>query len=206
MKKKASTPRYIKIALDIAYSIINDDLKVGTKVSGRSTLASKYNVSPETIRRAIALLRDMDVVEVSEKSGIYILSLEQAYFFVDKFNIQNNVFKLKRDTEELLTQKRDLEDKIIDNVNSIIEYSSQLKNVGLICTMELKIPKSSNIINKTIGNSHFWQETGATILGIRRNNHLVISPGPNFIFSENDVILFVGLENVFENVKHFIGE
>ena len=37
------------------------------KLSGRSTLASLYNVSPETIRRSIALLKDMDVVEVAEK-------------------------------------------------------------------------------------------------------------------------------------------
>ncbi|WDV44991.1 TrkA C-terminal domain-containing protein [Clostridiaceae bacterium M8S5] len=205
MKKKVSMPRYIKIALDIAYSIINGDLKIGTKVSGRSTLASKYNVSPETIRRAIALLRDMNVVEVSEKSGINILSVEQAHSFVNYFNVKNDVLRLKHDTEKLLNDKKDLENQILDNINSIIEYSSQFKNIGLIYTMELTIPKSSKIVHETISSSAFWQNTGATILGIKRDKQLIISPGPHFTFLEEDIILFVGQDGVFDKVKDFIG-
>ena len=54
--RKDSNPVYKNIALDIANKIINGEFKVGEKISGRSTLAGVYNVSPETIRRAIALL------------------------------------------------------------------------------------------------------------------------------------------------------
>ncbi len=32
-------------------------------------MASEYHVSPETIRRAMALLRDMEVVEIYHGSG-----------------------------------------------------------------------------------------------------------------------------------------
>ncbi len=68
------TPKYIKIAIDIAQRIYNNEFKVGEKIRGRSTLSSKYNVSPETIRRAVSLLKDMQVVEVTEKVE-YILNL-----------------------------------------------------------------------------------------------------------------------------------
>ena len=56
--------RYEKIALDIAYSILNEEWKVGDMIKGRSTLSGKYSVSPETIRRAIKLLEELMVVEV----------------------------------------------------------------------------------------------------------------------------------------------
>ncbi|SHJ86058.1 TrkA C-terminal domain-containing protein [Paramaledivibacter caminithermalis] len=204
MKKKYTTPKYIKIALDIAYRIHNGDLKEGSKVSGRSTLASKYNVSPETIRRSIALLKDMNVVEVTEKSGILIVSKKQAYQFIQNFNTKDNVSKLVNKTRKLIIQKKELEEHIEENITSIIEYSSQLRNIGLMYPFELKIPKNSHIIGKTIGNTSFWQNTKATILGIKRNDKLIISPGPYLDFREDDIILFVGTNEVLQNVENFI--
>ena len=206
MKKKYTTPKYIKIALDIAYRIHNRDLKEGSKVSGRSTLASKYNVSPETIRRSIALLRDMNVVEVTEKSGISILSKKQAYHFIQNFKIKDNILKLKDETYKLILQKKEVEEHIEENIKSIIEYSSQFRNIGLINPLELEIPKNSPIIGNTIAGTNFWQNTKATILGIKRNDELIISPGPHLDFRENDIILFVGTDGVLQNVENFIND
>ncbi len=204
MKKKYTTPKYIKIALDIAYRIYNDDLKVGSKVSGRSTLASKYNVSPETIRRSMALLKDANVVKVTEKSGIYILSKTQAYRFIQNFNTKDNISRLKDETNKLIQQKNEIEEHIEENINSIIEYSTQLRNIGLIYPFELELPKNSPIIGKTIASTSFWQNTKATILGVKRDDQLVISPGPHLTFRENDIILFVGADGILQNVKTFI--
>ena len=47
------------------------------KIHGRSTLASKYNVSPETVRRAMFLLKDMDILEMKQGSGIFIKNVEK---------------------------------------------------------------------------------------------------------------------------------
>lgn len=204
MKKKYTTPKYVKIALDIAYRIHNHDLKEGSKVSGRSTLASKYNVSPETIRRSIALLKDMNVVKVTEKSGILILSKKQAYQFIQNFKLKDSVSKLKEETNNLLLQKKEIEEHIEENIISIIEYSSQLRNIDMIHPYELQIPQNSSIIGKTIACTNFWQNTKATILGIKRNDNLIISPGPHLDFKENDIILFVGTDGVLQNVERFI--
>ena len=43
-QKKAA---YVSIALDIANKILNGEFREKQKISGRSTLASMYNVSPE---------------------------------------------------------------------------------------------------------------------------------------------------------------
>ncbi len=61
---KIPAAKYEKIALDIAYSILNEEWKVGEMVKGRSTLSGKYSVSPETIRRALKLLEELKVVNV----------------------------------------------------------------------------------------------------------------------------------------------
>lgn len=204
MRKASTTAKYIKIALDIAYRIYNDDLKEGTRVSGRSTLASKYNVSPETIRRSIALLKDMNVVDVTEKSGISIISKEQALHFIQRFDTKDSVIKLKDEITQLIDQKRKIEENIQENIESIVEYSIQLKNIGLIYPFELEIDNNSPIIGKTIADTRFWQNTNATIVGIKREEQLMISPGPHMEFRENDIILFVGTSTSYKNVEDFI--
>ncbi len=204
MKKKYTTPKYIKIALDIAYRIYNDDLKVGSKVSGRSTLSSKYNVSPETIRRSMTLLKDANIVKVTEKSGISIVSKTHAYRFIQNFKTKDNISRLQDETNKLIQQKNEIEENIEENINSIIEYSTQLRNIGLIYPFELEIPKDSPIIGNTIASTSFWQNTKATILGIKRDDQLIISPGPHLTFRESDIILFVGADGILQNVEIFI--
>ena len=99
MARKASTPAYLKIAIDIASRIVNGGFLEGEKLSGRSTLVSIYNVSPETIRRAIALLRDMNVVEVEEKSGIRICSRDNALKFLEQFKTVKGVKLYEKSNE-----------------------------------------------------------------------------------------------------------
>lgn len=70
-------PVYQLIALDVAENIISGRYQVGEKVHGRSTLASRYNVSPETVRRAMFLLKDMEILEMKQGSGIFIKNVEK---------------------------------------------------------------------------------------------------------------------------------
>ena len=49
-------PQYMRIARSIAQRIADGELMEGEKLSGRSKLSSEYNVSPETIRKAVQVL------------------------------------------------------------------------------------------------------------------------------------------------------
>lgn len=64
-----SLPQYMQIALSIAGRIAGGDVPEGAKISGRSKLSSEYNVSPETIRKAVRLLSDMRVVDVGRRAA-----------------------------------------------------------------------------------------------------------------------------------------
>ena len=46
--------------------------------------------------------------------------------------------------------------------------------------------------------------TGATIIGVKRNSKVYISPGPYWEFSENDMLLVVGDEGVLERIENYL--
>ena len=70
-------PQYMRIAVSVAGRIAEGQFAEGERLSGRSKLSSEYQVSPGTIRKAVQLLRDMQVVSVKEQSGIYVRSVSR---------------------------------------------------------------------------------------------------------------------------------
>ena len=190
--------RYEKIALDIAYSILNEEWKVGDMIKGRSTLSGKYSVSPETIRRAIKLLEELMVVEVIEKKGILIKSKTGAEAFIKEHHSKDRILSLKEDISHMIEEKRVIEDTVLSRLDALIEEAVIMKHVGIIHPLEFKIPASSHLIGKSIGEVKFWASTGATIIGINRNGQLLLSPGPKMMFFEGDIVYYVG--NASENI------
>ena len=204
MSRRTNSPAYLKIALDIASRIVNGDFIEGKKLSGRSTLVGIYNVSPETIRRSIALLQDMDVVVVEEKSGITIKSKTNASSFLEKFKTKNEFATIKHDIYSLIEEKKELESKLENKINDLIEFATQLRNVGLIVPYESLVEPNSLIIGKTLGELNFWNNTGATIIGVKRDGKLYLSPGPYLAIKNGDIIVYVGESEVIENVNNYI--
>lgn len=204
-ENKNSAARYEKIALDIAYSILNDEWKVGEILKGRSTLSGKYSVSPETIRRALKLLEELQVVHVVERKGIMIKSKDAANTFIKEYQSKDRILTLREDINKLISEKRAIEDSVLERLDSIIEQAMLLRNIGIIYPLEIKIPEGSDIIGKSIGEVRFWDHTGATIIGINRSGHLYLSPGPKLVFYSGDIILFVGnAPNISDRVHKYV--
>lgn len=186
------TSKYEKIALDIAYSIVNDEWKMGDIIKGRSTLSGKYSVSPETIRRALKLLEELHVVEVIEKKGMLIKSKTAAVAYIKEYRSKDHVLSLRENIAKMIEEKRLIEDNMLEKLDKLIEEAVLLKNVGIIYPLEFKIPEGSPLIGRSIGDIRFWEHTGATIIGINRTGELVLSPGPKLVFFEGDVVFYVG--------------
>ncbi|GAB6150330.1 TrkA C-terminal domain-containing protein [Clostridium novyi] len=204
MARRSKTPNYIKIAVDIASRIVSNEFLEGTKITGRTTLVSIYKVSPETIRRSIALLKDMDVVNVNDKSGIIINSRKNAKTFIDKFKTQSDFSSINNETYELLKQKKLIDEKIEHNIKSIVEFATQLKNVENIIHFESIVEEGSIAVGKSIGELNFWHNTKATIIGIKRDNEIFVSPGPYFTIQVNDILVYVGQDEVLDNINNYI--
>lgn len=196
--------RYQQIALDIAQCIVVGKFPVGGKIHGRSMLAGMYNVSPETIRKAVSLLQDMDVVEVVQGSGIKVLSIESAYEFIQRFKGLQSVGSLKNELEELMEQKRLLDLKFEKTITEIINFSDRLKNISPYNPVEVRVPAGSKYIGRNISEMRFWQRTGGTIVALRKGDNMIISPGPFAVLEEGDAIVVVGNDNILQDVEAYL--
>lgn len=199
-------PIYHQIAIDIANRIVKDEFSLGTKIYGRSKLAGEYNVSPETIRRSMKLLEDMDIVEVYPGSGIVVKSVDEAHTFIEKFKLMDSVSSIRTNITNLMKQRRKLEDDIDRSINKLINYSERFKNTSLFSPMEIEILENSKILGKTIIETNFWQNTGATIIGIRRGEKTILSPGPYATFCAGDYFILISDEGSFDRINKFLNE
>jgi K+/H+ antiporter YhaU regulatory subunit KhtT len=205
LKEIVSLPIYSKIALDIATRIARGELKENTKIYGRSVMSSEYGVSPETIRRSVKLLADMEIVEVQHNSGIIVLSKEKAKKYIERFDTRTDIAALQNRLNSLLEEQKNLNEKIVDAIHTIVDMNERFSRTNPFQNYELQIPENSPIAGKTIEELKFWQKTGATIIAIRRGEKIILSPGPYLSIIPMDMLIFVGDLTVPEAVKAYIG-
>ncbi|ROR22326.1 regulatory GntR family protein [Mobilisporobacter senegalensis] len=206
MEKKVNitNPRYQQIAMDIASKIAKKHYIVGEKIYARSAMASQYGVSSETARRAIGILADLDIVETTKGSGVMIKSYEKALEFVHQYNDIQTVYDLKKEiTESINRQTKEL-DYFNHCLSKFIEKTDKFRYINPFTPFEIEIIKECPHLNKTISEVNFWHNTAATIIAIKRDNTLIMSPGPYALFLERDIVYFVGDDNCLERVQNFI--
>ncbi|MBS4216085.1 MULTISPECIES: TrkA C-terminal domain-containing protein [Neobacillus] len=204
--QRAQIPTYERIAIDLANRIYDGEFKVGDKIHGRSTLASDYKVSPETVRRAIKILEDVEIVQSTKGSGIVISSRENAFKYISRFSNLASIKELEKQMNTLMLERNKLDDQLFDTLRKILDYSGKLRHTNPLAPIEVEILPNCSHIGKTISDLKFWQNTGGTVIGIKRQGGLVISPGPYALILEGDVLLVIGSEETYDRVVHFIQE
>lgn len=193
MRHAVIPAQYLQIALDLASRIASGELPEGTRIYGRSVMASEYSVSPETIRRALRLLADMKVVEVKPQSGAVVLSADNARRYIETFEEDVDVHALQIQLKELLGKYTELNRRMTDVVAALVKSRDTFSAAeGPLPNYEVQVPKNSPLIGKSIGSLKFWQSTGGTIIAIRRGQTVILSPGPYAELYDGDVIILGG--------------
>ena len=188
-----SLAQYERIAIDIASRIAEGKIIEGQKLSGRTQLSSEYRVSPETIRKAMALLSDMRVVKVKEKSGVTVISADSARRYLELSRGRGSRKDLYDRLQKYLYSYEEAGRRLRDICRELIEAEQNpLPSEQSFPKFEVSVSETSEKIGKTIGELRLWQATGATVIAIRRNKNMIISPGPYAELYAGDVIIFVG--------------
>lgn len=195
--------RYEQIALDIAQRIARGEFREGQKLSGRSLLAGTYNVSPETIRRSIALLQNIGVVEAITGSGIIIRSTALAKEYLTEYNERQEIINLRNRINHTLNQRRQLDLELEKELSKLLEYAFQ-KASFLQQIEEIVVTGDSWMVGKTIADTNMRYRTGATVIAIIRSGQENFSPPANFVLQENDTLLIVGNTGAKERVRELI--
>ena len=204
MKHNNSAPVYKTIALDIANQIVKGDIKANEKISGRSTLASKYNVSPETIRRAIALIEEMNVVSSTKGSGIEVISVSNAEKFIMKNKDKEYIATLKENIFKIVDKRKNLDTELEENIDRLLDLTNRFRNISPFTLIEIDIKSNCKFIGKSVCEIKFWQYTKVTIIAYRQGSDIIISPGPEYVFSEGDILVVIGSKDTYQKVYDFL--
>lgn len=205
-KRERGTPVYLNIALDIAGQIAEGEYKEGQRFSGRSMMSSKYGVSPETIRRALGLLHEMDIVSIEPSSGVVVTSRARATEYAKRHSEAADMHRMKSELAELTSQRKELDLRIDKLINRLTDMSECLRRGSALQTYEFTITKNARIQGLSIAEVAFRRETGATILGIRRGDSISLSPSPDTILHAEDVLVVVCDMLLAPTVSEFVSQ
>ncbi len=205
MRQNGLPSQYLTIAADLARRIVRGDFAEGSRIYGRSILASEYNVSPETVRRALRLLADMKVVDILPQSGVVVLSKDSAQRYIANFEGDNQRSNMRAEMVQLIDQYDTLHQRIKELTSAFFSMERHVStSQEALPNYEVSIPPNSPLIGKSIGTLNFWQATGGTIVAIRRGSSVLLSPGPYGELYANDVIILVGSPRAIEAAYHMV--
>ena len=206
MKSKTNLPVYESIAIDVAGRIVDGDISIGQKISGRTLLASHYNVSPETIRKAMGLLAQANVISVSQGKEVIVQSVEQAEEFLRHHMSMLSAYSLKQELEILIEKKREINNQFDEILTQITRYTDRLRNLQPFNPVEVAVSEFSSANGRSVAQLMLWQKTGATLIAIRRGTEVIISPGSGAILQSGDRLVVVGSGNILAKVAAILNE
>ncbi len=203
-KVQVKQPKYAKIAADIASKIVEKKYLVGEKIYARSLLASQYAVSSETARRAIAVLQDLEIVEATKGSGVMIKSYEKAAQFVQQFLEVQSIQQIHIEMLDSIKRQKEELNYLQEVAERLVSRTERFRSVNPFVPFQMEILGHSPYISRSIGEINFWQNTSATIVGVKRGQDLFISPGPYITIEPFDIIYFIGNDESLERVEKFL--
>lgn len=197
-------PKYQQIAADIAAKIVCGDYAEGQKIYVRSSLASQYGVSTETGRRAMSVLADMKIVEVTKGSGVLIVSQKKATDFVLKFNSISRMSDLKKRIMDTLKQQIEQNNQMQSMLDDLMYKTERFRTANPFAPFDIEITDKASAVGLSISETNFWHNTTATIIAISRGDEMIISPGPYAVINVGDILYYIGDENCHERVRNFL--
>lgn len=190
-KNYAEMGRYEQIAIDIAVRIVRREFKEDEKLSGRSTLAGTYNVSPETVRRAVALLQSKGVVEAQVGKGIIIRSRNAADRFLKDFENKRMIEEIQVRLGQLTIERDRLNEEIAQELTKLVNYTTKsISRIGMID--DIRIPEESWVVGQTLESSGISAINDTVVIAIEKNDENIFSPDTSTKIFADDLLIIAG--------------
>ncbi|MEG0286297.1 MULTISPECIES: GntR family transcriptional regulator [Vagococcus] len=202
-KKITRLPRYQQVAIEIAERIVDNRYQVGEKIHARSTLATTFGVSPETARKAVNILVDLQIMEVKHGSGVIVASKSKAVNYLEQYRDVQSIEEIKTDLFTSLERQKAELNEFTTIVNQLVSQTVKLNKVNPMLPSELVLTEEAEHLNTSISDLNLWQETSATVIGILHKEELVLSPGPYAFLTAGDTVYFVGNEFATQRMINF---
>ncbi|BBM14329.1 GntR family transcriptional regulator [Enterococcus mundtii] len=191
-KTKLVRPRYQQIAVDLAERIVENRYQIGEKIHARSTLASTYNASPETTRKAINVLVDLGIMEVRHGSGAFVASKEKAKDFLLQYQDVQSIQETKAEIMESVKKQQEELNHFSQLLDQLVSQTKRIHKMNPLLPFELALTEEAAHLNQSISELNIWQATGATVIAISHDQELLVSPGPYAKFSAGILSTLLG--------------
>ena len=188
--------RYQNIAYEIAKRVVARRIEEGDKLRGRSVLAGEFEVSSETIRKAMRLLENLGVVEVKQRSGIYVLSRHAAEMYVEQHRKHSEAHRLFSDTQELLKESSRVQKMLESHIKKLLETSKN--DVFPFDFFTVRLEDGDNHLGSNLKETRFWNETSGLVLAIEADGELYQAPNPKMTLEAGMTLYVLGDEDVKE--------
>ena len=202
-KTKLVRPRYQQIAVDLAERIVENRYQIGEKIHARSTLASTYNASPETTRKAINVLVDLGIMEVRHGSGAFVASKEKAKDFLLQYQDVQSIQETKAEIMESVKKQQEELNHFSQLLDQLVSQTKRIHKMNPLLPFELALTEEAAHLNQSISELNIWQATGATVIAISHDQELLVSPGPYAKFSAGNTVHFIGNEYTLQRMTNF---
>ena len=202
-KLKVTSPKYQKIAVDLASKIADRSFNVGEKIHARSTLANKYSVSPETARKAISILVDLEIVTAKHGSGFYVNSIENAKEFVAQHRDVQTIQQLKEELVCSVKKQKEELSYFSELLDKLVEQTKRFDSVNPLNPVTFTLTEHAEHLGTTVGEINLWQSTSATLVAIKHQEELLVSPGPYAKLTAGDTLYLIGYESTLQLVENF---
>lgn len=176
--------------------VIDSNEDIVQKHSDLFTHAVTADTTDEQAIRALGL-RNFDVIVVAighdvQASVLTTLLLKEigVRYIVAKADSQHHGKMLEKiGADRVVFPERDMGQRIAHNLMaaSVVEYIEVAQDLGLV---EAAVPASLRGVSLLA--SDLRPRYGITVLGIRRNGKILLSPNPEEIFREGDTLILVG--------------
>ncbi|MEA4971321.1 MAG: TrkA C-terminal domain-containing protein [Candidatus Pelethousia sp.] len=183
---------YAKIAYDIAARIASGELAEGARFSGRSLMGSSYHVSQETIRRAMKLLSDMDIIDSKQNSGAMVVSRKNAAAYLEKRRMGRDMHALKTELKNLMDQRAALDIRIQKLVSEILDLNDRFEKSNPLRNYEFCLSEGSPLLGRTLRECEFRRHTGALIVALKRRDEVFLPPDPDMALEDGDTLMIAG--------------
>ena len=138
--------------------------------------------------------------ENTKFSGRSLMSTQ----YIDKFQSEKNTRAMKSQLRALIAERDRLNERIFDLVEKLTDLNDRFRYSDPMRNYEFTIPAGSHLIGMTVKESEFRQSTRASIVAIRSNGQINLTPGPNDRFQEGDLLVVSCSPALADEVKYFI--
>ncbi|HHW42119.1 MAG TPA: GntR family transcriptional regulator [Syntrophomonadaceae bacterium] len=192
--------RYINIAVDIATRIARGEYREGQRIFGRSSLAGRYNVSPETIRRALAILEERGIVKLQPGVGVTVQNHIAAGNYLAEYGQRQILADIQKRLHTYLEERSRLDAEIAELTNELLDYTFKMAN-RFQRIHEFRVEPGSPLIGKSLEDVRFRARTGGTVLAIQRNGKEIVSPEANTVIQLDDILIVVAPQDAIKHAQ-----